>query len=109
MFEADLGNGDSHSRVNFFRFGHCVNIGVQQDSFPAPVPSGKATFALEKHSKVSPSSAWWLYTFEMAGGEKSIGKALLLVGFLSYLDTRTNQTQVVLLKKNWTSIRLPSW
>ena len=29
-------------------------------------------------------------------GEKSIGKALLLVGFLSYLDSRTNQTQAVL-------------
>ena len=32
----------------------------------------------------------------MAGGEKPIGKALLLVGFLSYLDPRTNQTQAVL-------------
>ena len=38
MFEADLWNGDSLLRPNFFRFGHCVNIGVQQDSFPAPVP-----------------------------------------------------------------------
>ena len=32
----------------------------------------------------------------MAGGEKSIGKTLLLVGFLSYIDLRT---QVVILEK----------
>ena len=31
----------------------------------------------------------------MMGGEKSIGKALQLVGFLSNLDSRTDQTQVV--------------
>ena len=35
----------------------------------------------------------------MAGGEKLIGKALLLVGFLSYLDLHTNQTQAVLFGK----------
>ena len=33
------------------------------------------------------------------GGEKSIGKALLLVGFLSYLESRTNQTQAVFWKE----------
>ena len=66
MFEADLRNVDSFSSTNFW-FGHCVNIGVQQDSFPAPVLSGKASFAaLQKHSKVSFSSARWLYTFVMA-------------------------------------------
>ena len=54
---------------------------------------------LQKHSKVSSSSARWLHTFVMAGGEKSIGKALLLVGFLSYVDSRANQTQAVLLEK----------
>ena len=99
MFETDLWNGDSLSRANCFRFGHCVNTGVQLDRFPAPVPQGKASFALQKHSKVSPSSAQWLYTFVMAGGEKSIGKALLLVVFLSYLDSRTHQTQAVLLEQ----------
>ena len=99
MFETDLWNDDSLSRANCFRFGHCVNTGVQLDSFPAPVPQGKASFALQKHSKVSPSNAQWLYTFVMAGGEKSIGKALLLVVFLSYLDSRTIQTQAVLLEK----------
>ena len=78
-----------------FRFGHCINIRVQQDSL-----SGKVIFALQKHSKVSSSSTRWLYTFLMAGGEKSIGKALLLVGFLSYLDSRTIQTQADLLGKN---------
>ena len=108
-FKADLWNSDSHSRANFFRFGHCVNIGVQQDSFLVPVPSGVATFARQKHSKVSPSSARWLYTLVMGGGEKSIGKALQLVGFLSYLDSRTNQTQAVILEKKWTAIRFPSW
>ena len=99
MFEADLWNGGSLSRANYFRFGHCVNVGVQQDSFPAPVPSGKAIFALQKHSKVSSSSARWLYTFVMSGGENLIGKALPLVRFLSYLDSRTSQTQAVLLGK----------
>ena len=93
----------------FFPLGHCVNIGVQQDSFLVPVPSGVAKYALQKHSKVSSSSARWLYTFVMRGGEKSIGKALLLVGFLSYLDSRTNQTQAVILEKKWTAIRFPSW
>ena len=109
MFETDLWNGDSLSRANYFRFGLCVNTGVQLDSFPAPVHQGKASFALQKHSKVSPSSAQWLYTFVMAGGEKSIGKVLLQVVFLSYLDSHTHQTQAVLLEKNWTSIHLPSW
>ena len=51
-------------------------------------------------SKVSPSCVRWLYTFVMAGGGKSIAKALLQVGFLSYLDSRTNQTQAVLLEKS---------
>ena len=51
-------------------------------------------------SKVSPSCVRWLYTFVMAGGEKSIRKALLLVGFLSYLDSRTNQAQAVLSEKS---------
>ena len=40
-----------------------------------------------------------MYTFVMAGGEKSIGKALPLVGFLSYLDSRTYDTKAVLLEK----------
>ena len=57
MFEADLWNSDSLSRATFFRFGHCVNIGVQLDSVPAPVLSGKAIFALQEHSKVSSSNA----------------------------------------------------
>ena len=39
-----------------------------------------------------------MYTFVMAGGEKTIGKALPLVGFLSYLDSRTYHTQAVLLE-----------
>ena len=49
------------------------------------------------------------YASVMMGGEKSIGKTLLLAGFLSYLDSRTYHTQVVLLGKKWTSIHLPSW
>ena len=52
MFEAALQNVDSLSSTNFFRFVHCVYIGVQRDCFPAPVPSGKAIFVLQKHSKV---------------------------------------------------------
>ena len=40
MFEVDLRNG-----------GHCVSIGVQQDNFPAPVPSRKAIFALQSPGK----------------------------------------------------------
>ena len=38
MFETDLWNGDSLSHAYFFRFRNCINTGVQQDSFPAPVP-----------------------------------------------------------------------
>ena len=52
MYEADLPNVDSLSSTNCFRLGYCVNIGVQPECFPAPVPSGKAIFALQKHSKV---------------------------------------------------------
>ena len=110
MLEAYLWNVDSHSRANLFWFEHCLNVEVQQDSFPAPVLPGKAIFVRQKHSEVLSSSARWLYTYYvMAGGEKSIGKALLQVEFLSYLDSRTNQTQSVLLEKKWTSIHLPSW
>ena len=57
MFEADLWDVDSISRPNNIRFGHCIDIGVQQAGLPAPVPSGSATFANEKHSKVFSSSA----------------------------------------------------
>ena len=41
MSEGDLGNSDSVSQAHFFRFGHCVNIGVQQDNLPPPVLSGR--------------------------------------------------------------------
>ena len=92
-----------------FRFGHCVNMGVQRDSIPAPELSGKAIFALQKHSKVSSSSTRRLYIFVMAGGEKSIGKALLVDRFLRNLGSRNLQTQAVLFEKCWTSIHLPSW
>ena len=57
MFEADLWNGDSLSHAYFFQFGHCVNSRVQQDSFPVSVLSGKTIFTLQRHSKVSSSSA----------------------------------------------------
>ena len=52
-----------------------------------------------------------LYTFVMPNGgrKKSIGKALLLVGFLSYLGSHNLQTQAVRLGKSWTCIHLPSW
>ena len=63
MFEADLWNVNRLSSTILFRFRHCVNIGVQQDTFPSPVPSGKAIFALQKNSKISSSSAQWLYIF----------------------------------------------
>ena len=39
-----------------------------------------------------------LYTLLMVGEQKSIGKSLQLLGFCSCLDSRTNQTQVVLLE-----------
>ena len=50
-----------------------------------------------------------LDTFVMAGGEKSIGKALLPDGFLRKLGSPNLHTQAVLLGINWTSIHLPSW
>ena len=52
MFEVDLWNIDSLSSTIF---GSIFNIVPQQDSFPTPVPSGKAIFALQKHRKVSSS------------------------------------------------------
>ena len=66
MFEADiLWNADSLSSTNFFRFVDWVTIGFQGDSFPAPVPSGKAIFGLHNQSKVSYSGPA-LYMFVMA-------------------------------------------
>ena len=53
MFEVDLWNIDSLSST--FLFGSSFNIGFQQDSFPTPVPSGKAIFALQKPRKFSSS------------------------------------------------------
>ena len=43
MFEADLRIVDSLSSTNLL---DRVNIGVQWDGFSAPVPAGKAIFAL---------------------------------------------------------------
>ena len=74
-----------------------------------PVLSGNAIFALQKHSKASSSSARRLYTFAMVGGEKLIGKAILLDKFLRKLGLRNLQTEAVLLENNCTSIHLPSW
>ena len=51
MFEADLGNSDSLSHAHFFRFWHCVNIGVQQDSLPAPVLSGRSSLSFRGTAK----------------------------------------------------------
>ena len=100
IFEADLWNGDSVPLTRqFFSFlGHCINGLVQQNSFRAPVLSGKAIFGLQRQSKVSSSSARWLYILVLAGGEKSIGKALLLIGFLIFLgDVVSCNLQAVLL------------
>ena len=82
MFAADLWSVDSLSSANFFFFGH-FPIGIQRDpGFPAQVPSGKAGFALQRHCKVFSSSDRQLCAFVMVGGRKSIGKSLLLDGFL---------------------------
>ena len=105
MFEVDLWNVDCLSSANIFRLGHCVKIGVQRDSFPAPEVR---IFALQKHSEVSSSSAQRLFTFVLARGEKSIGQALLLDGFLRKLGSHNLQT-AVLFRKYWSSIHLPSW
>ena len=99
MFEADLWDVDSLSRPNIFLFGHRVDIAVQQAGLPAPVPSGSAIFANEKHSKVFFFKRPALYALIMMGGETSIGKALQLIGLLCCLDSRTYQTQVVHLGK----------
>ena len=73
MFEADLGDSDSLSHAHFFRFGHCIYIGVQQDSLSAPVLSERAIFSLQRHSQVSCSSARRCIHLYLAGGggEKS--------------------------------------
>ena len=63
------------------------------------MPSRKAIFAHQKKSKVASSSAQWLYTFAMAGGEKSIGKALFPDNFFRKLSSHNLQTQAVLFGK----------
>ena len=108
MFKADLWNVDSLSSATFLLFGHCVRIGVQRDSFPAPLPSGKAILVLQKNSKVSSLSAQRLHTLLMAGGEKSIGEAFLVNGFLRKLGSRNLQTQAVLLEQKL-ELHLPSF
>ena len=54
MIEANLWTGDSLSRANF-RFGHCVNIGVQHGSLPAALLSAKAILEPQGLSKLSSS------------------------------------------------------
>ena len=51
MFEADLWNANSLSSAIFFQFDYCVNIGVQQDSFPGPVPSGRPSLRFKRTAK----------------------------------------------------------
>ena len=85
MFEADLLDVDSLSRTNIFRFSHCVNIGVQHDGFAGINGHLCASKAQEKFFFKRPAP----YAFVMVGVEKLIGKALLLVGFRSYFDSRT--------------------
>ena len=82
MFEVDVRNVNSLSSANYFRYKHCVNISVHCNSFPAPVPSGKATAPLQlevKKNEVSPSSAQLLY---MAGGEIQKEKHFFQADFL---------------------------
>ena len=73
-----------------FRFGHCINTGVQSGTFPAPVPSGKAIFALKRTAKLllkAPSGCihfpWWK--------EKSIEKVVLRDWFLRNLVSATSR------------------
>ena len=101
MFEADFWNGDSLSRAIFFSSGTALIRESSRTASQHQCPRERSSLCF---SKVSPSCVRWLYTFVMAGGEKSIGKVLLQVGFLSYLDSRTNQTQAVLLEKSGPSI-----
>ena len=83
-FEADLPNFDSLSSTNCFRFGHCINIGVQRECFPAPVPSGKAIFALQSTEKFfflqAPNA---VYNYN--GGRRKVDRKGTSVGRISKL------------------------
>ena len=67
VLEADLWNVDSFSRANFF-FGSGTAF-ISGCSGIASERQRKAILALQKHCKVSSSSAQRLYTFVMVGGE----------------------------------------
>ena len=73
-----------------FRSGHCINTGVKSGTFPAPMPSGKAIFALKRTAKLllkAPSGCihftWW--------EEKSIEKVVLQDWFLRNLVSATSR------------------
>ena len=109
MFEADFWDVDSLSRTNFFPIRP-----LRKYRSPAGWLSSASTVIKGHLCASKAQQSFFLkhpvsYTFVMMGGEKLIGKALWLVGFLSYLDSGAYQTQAVLLRKNWTSIHLPSW
>ena len=80
-----------------FQFGNCVNIGVHRNSFLLPSERDEQLCALKSQQRFFFLQA--PYTFVMVGGEKSIGKKLLLDGFLNYFGSHNLHAQVVLLGK----------
>ena len=99
MFEAVLCDVDSLSQTNLFFDSAIVLIAeysrmASQRQCRHEGPSMRLKSTLKVFLQVLGA----VYIL-MAEGEKSRGKAFPLVGFLSYLDSRSNQTQAVFGKK----------
>ena len=99
MFEADLPNVDSLQTPKFFGSGTILILESSEIASQRRCRQERPSLRFKSTVRFF-FKRTALPTFVMAGGQTSIGKALLLDGFLSYLDSRNLQTQVVLLGKN---------
>ena len=82
MFEADLGSSDSLSYTHFFlRFGHFVNIGVQQDRLPAPVLSGRPSLSFRGTVKFLLQAPCAVYICN--GGRREVDRKVTSTGRIS--------------------------
>ena len=97
MLEADFWNGDSLSRPNFFGSGTALIAESSRIASQRQCCQERPSLRLKGTAKFLPQAPSAVYICN--GGRKSIGKALLQVGFLSYLRSHNFHTQAVLLEK----------
>ena len=90
---------------HFFRIEHCINIGVQPESFLAPVSSVKDIFALRRQNQVSSSCTQQLHIFEIVIGGNVMGMILLLDIFLrKFVHAASRLKQFLKLWPAFTSV-----